>query len=270
MRPVLGGLRAATGGWRLLFWVVARLAGALLFAVLTFEDQPPADRGAPWDLVAIVLAGGGSASAFFGALELLTHRMLDLIMLVPLLAGVGMITALVVVEYRSKRPLMPVRQAAGVRDGASVRRRVRSVVPHPVRAAPRIRGHDIARCWRRRPERRGRRHRRDRACRFGSRGARRGVIGIACSVHRWLLAALRPDSARVCACRAAARGRGIHHRPTAASSRDDRVDQPSGGYRDGGLSVLRDCRGWRSHCRVAVRAWPGSPSAAESRGLGAG
>lgn len=38
--PVLGGLQAATGGWRLLFWVVAGLAGAaLLFAVLTFEDR---------------------------------------------------------------------------------------------------------------------------------------------------------------------------------------------------------------------------------------
>jgi hypothetical protein len=37
------------------------------------------------------LAGGGSAAAFFGASELLTHRMLDLIVLLPLLAGIAIL-----------------------------------------------------------------------------------------------------------------------------------------------------------------------------------
>jgi hypothetical protein len=111
--PVIGGLQAAAGAWRPLFWIVAGLSAlALLFVVLTFEDQPPADRTAPWDMVAIVLAGGGSAAAFFGASELLTHPLLSVIVLVPLLAGVGAIVALVVVQYRIKHPLMPVRQAS--------------------------------------------------------------------------------------------------------------------------------------------------------------
>ncbi|MBV8987062.1 MAG: hypothetical protein JO372_00740, partial [Solirubrobacterales bacterium] len=79
---------------------------------LTFEDQPPQDRSAPWDLVAIVLAGVGSAAAFFGASELLSHRMLDLIVFLPLVGGVVMIIVLVAHEYVVKNPLMPVRQLA--------------------------------------------------------------------------------------------------------------------------------------------------------------
>ncbi|HWF73813.1 MAG TPA: MFS transporter [Solirubrobacteraceae bacterium] len=108
--PVIGGVQAGAGDWRPLFWIVAGMGAlALLFAVLTFEDQPPQDRSAPWDWVAITLAGGGCAAAFFGSAELKTHSMMSLIVFLPLLAGVGMIVALVVFEYHVKRPLMPVR-----------------------------------------------------------------------------------------------------------------------------------------------------------------
>jgi MFS family permease len=111
--PVIGGIQAGASGWRPLFWIVAGLGAlALLFTVLTFEDQAPQDRSAPWDLIAVALAGGGSAAAFFGASELLTHRMLDPIVIIPLLAGTGMIVALVVGQYRADNPLMPVRQAS--------------------------------------------------------------------------------------------------------------------------------------------------------------
>jgi hypothetical protein len=84
----------------------------LLFALLTFEDQPPQDPSAPRDWVGLGLAGGGAAAAFFGASELLTHRMLDLIVFGPLVVGVAMIVALVVYEYHAEEPLMPVRQLA--------------------------------------------------------------------------------------------------------------------------------------------------------------
>jgi MFS family permease len=109
--PVIGGLQAGANDWHPLFWIVAGVGVlALVMALLTYEDQPPQDRSAPWDWVAIVLAGGGCASAFFGASELQTHRMLDLIVFAPLLAGVAMIVLLVVYEYQARRPLMPVRQ----------------------------------------------------------------------------------------------------------------------------------------------------------------
>ncbi|HWE11753.1 MAG TPA: MFS transporter [Solirubrobacteraceae bacterium] len=109
--PVVGGVQAGAHAWRPLFWLVAGLGGlALLFALLTFEDQEPQDPSAPWDWVALVLAGGGCAAAFFGASELATHPMMSAIVFIPLVGGAAMIVALVVYEYVIKRPLMPVRK----------------------------------------------------------------------------------------------------------------------------------------------------------------
>ncbi len=111
--PVIGGVQAGAGDWRVLFWIVAGVSAlALVFALLTFEDQPPQDRGAPWDWVAMVLAGGGCAAAFFGSSQLQSHSMTSVIVLLPLLTGLVMILALVLFEYHVKRPLMPVRSFA--------------------------------------------------------------------------------------------------------------------------------------------------------------
>ena len=65
--PFLGGVQAEAHAWRPLFWIVAGIALlALLMAVLTFEDAPPADPSAPTDLTAIALAAVGCAAAFIG------------------------------------------------------------------------------------------------------------------------------------------------------------------------------------------------------------
>ncbi|MCW2966816.1 MAG: putative transrane efflux protein [Solirubrobacteraceae bacterium] len=111
--PIVGGVQADSGAWRTLFWIVAGLGGlALLFALLSYEDTEPLDRDARWDWIAQILAGGGCAAAFFGASELQTHRFVSPIVLAPLAAGVAMVVALVVYEYRTRRPLMPVRSLA--------------------------------------------------------------------------------------------------------------------------------------------------------------
>lgn len=55
--------------------------------LLTYEDQSAQDRSAPWDLIALLLAGFGCAAAFFGASQLATHAALSLIVFVPLVAG---------------------------------------------------------------------------------------------------------------------------------------------------------------------------------------
>jgi MFS family permease len=108
--PVIGGVQAGAHDYRPLLWIVAGMgAVALLLVLLTFEDQQPQDRSAPWDWVAQVLAGGGCAAAFFGASELATHRLLSLIVFLPLLTGIAMVLALVVHQYSVRRPLMPVR-----------------------------------------------------------------------------------------------------------------------------------------------------------------
>ena len=80
-----------------------------MLAVLTFDDAPPADPDSPRDLPAIALAAVGCVAAFFGASELLTHRFLDPVTLVPLLGGLALIVVLIVYQYRAKRPLLTIR-----------------------------------------------------------------------------------------------------------------------------------------------------------------
>ena len=110
--PTIGGLQASTGQWRPLFWGVAGIAAlALVFTLLTFEDDPPQDHSAPWDIVAVALAGVGCAAAFYGASQL-QNAGPEPSSLVPLTAGVVMLAALIVHQYRARHPLMPVRQLA--------------------------------------------------------------------------------------------------------------------------------------------------------------
>jgi MFS family permease len=108
--PVVGGIQAQAHAWRPLFWVLAAIAiVALALAVLTFEDAPPADPGAPWDKLALGLATAGAAAGFFGASELLTHRFVDPLTLAPLAGGVALIILLMVLEYRGTCVLLNVR-----------------------------------------------------------------------------------------------------------------------------------------------------------------
>jgi MFS family permease len=111
--PVVGGAFAAAGSWRPLFWIVAGLgAAALATILLTYEDKPPQDRDAPVDLVSLALAGSGCAAAFFGASELSAHSFSSAIVLAPLLAGLGLIAALLLHQFFTRDPLMPVRRLA--------------------------------------------------------------------------------------------------------------------------------------------------------------
>ena len=108
--PFIGGLQAQADGWRPLFWIVAAISvGALVLAVLTFEDAPPANPDSPRDLRAIGLAAVGCVAAFFGASELTSHRILDPVVITPLLGGLAAIVMLVVYQYRAARPLLTIR-----------------------------------------------------------------------------------------------------------------------------------------------------------------
>ncbi len=108
--PLIGGLQASAHGWRPLFWIVAGVsATALVLSLLTFEDSPPANPTAPRDPLAIVLAAVGAAGAFFGASELLTHRFLDPIAIVPLLGGLATIVVLIINQSTRSRPLLTIR-----------------------------------------------------------------------------------------------------------------------------------------------------------------
>ncbi len=108
--PTIGGIQASAGGWRPLFWITAAISlAALALSLLTFEDAPPADRDAPRDPLALGLAAAGCVAAFYGASELLTHRFLGPLTVVPLTVGLALIVALIVYQYRARRPLLTIR-----------------------------------------------------------------------------------------------------------------------------------------------------------------
>jgi MFS family permease/nucleotide-binding universal stress UspA family protein len=108
--PFVGGVQAEAHAWRPLFWIIAAIALlALVMSALTFEDAPPADRDAPRDLPAIGLAAVGCAAAFVGASQLTSHGFGDAAVTVPMFGGLALIVALVVYQFRARRPLLTVR-----------------------------------------------------------------------------------------------------------------------------------------------------------------
>ncbi|SBS73040.1 Arabinose efflux permease family protein [uncultured Mycobacterium sp.] len=108
--PFVGGVQAEAHAWRPLFWVVAVIAlSALILAALTFDDAPPADRDAPWDLTAIALAAVGCTAAFVGAAQLTSHEISDLAVTGPMFGGLALIVALIVYQFRARRPLLTIR-----------------------------------------------------------------------------------------------------------------------------------------------------------------
>jgi MFS family permease len=108
--PFIGGLQAQAHAWRPLFWIVAGIsATAVILAVLTFEDAPPANPDSPRDLPAITLAAVGCVAAFFGASELESHPFLAGETIIPLLGGLAVIVVLITYQYRAKQPLLTIR-----------------------------------------------------------------------------------------------------------------------------------------------------------------
>jgi MFS family permease len=108
--PTIGGIQAQAHAWRPLFWVIAGISvAALVLALLTFEDTPPADRSAPRAPLAIALAAAGSVAAFYGASELLSHKFLELRTFGLLVGGLALIAVLIVNQYRARRPLLTIR-----------------------------------------------------------------------------------------------------------------------------------------------------------------
>lgn len=111
--PTIGEFEASWKSWRSLLWAVAAVSVvALLFALLTYEDNDPQDTTAPWDWIAVALAGTGCFAAFFGAAELESSRAATALSLAPLLGGIALVVVLVVYQYRLDNALMPVRQLA--------------------------------------------------------------------------------------------------------------------------------------------------------------
>jgi MFS family permease len=109
--PVVGQVEESSGAWRPLFWLATGASTvALLLVLLTWKDDPAPEPRGSWDPMALLLAGGGCASAFFGASELSTHSMLSVIVFLPLVAGAATVVLLVLHQATTKDPLVPVRE----------------------------------------------------------------------------------------------------------------------------------------------------------------
>ncbi|MGN6245517.1 MAG: MFS transporter [Motilibacteraceae bacterium] len=108
--PIVGGLVAAAGAWRLLFAVVGVLGLlGLLVGLLAYQRSDPLAPDLPVDRTALVLATVATVLPFL-ATGLLTGRSLTSpVVLVPFAVGVAALVVLVVVERRKREPLMPVR-----------------------------------------------------------------------------------------------------------------------------------------------------------------
>ncbi len=119
--PVVGGLEAAAGSWRLLFWLAAAASGvALALVLLTWEDEPAPNPLGTLDPTSLVLAGGGCAAAFFGASELTTHPMLSVIVFLPLVGGAAAIVTLVIHQLTVRDPLVPVKELMHTKPVAGI------------------------------------------------------------------------------------------------------------------------------------------------------
>ncbi len=111
--PTVGAETAAGAPWHAIFWGVAGVAVlALVFSLLTYQDEPPVDKSGPWDFGAMAMALVGCGAAFYGAGALQAFGVLDVQELLPLCGGFALVIALVVFQYTVKEPLMPVRAFA--------------------------------------------------------------------------------------------------------------------------------------------------------------
>ena len=109
--PVIGGVFAGIGDWRLLFGI-ATAVGLLAFVIclLTFADQPPSDREVEFDPESLGLASVGCTAAFFGVAGLANHSFTAPIVLIPMAIGVVLLVGLIVHQTFVRDPLMPIRK----------------------------------------------------------------------------------------------------------------------------------------------------------------
>ena len=108
--PLVGGPIAAAGAWRGLFWTVAALAAVgFVVAAVGYPPFDPPDPGLRLDRWAIGLAGAATFLPFFATSVLGGASFTSPVVLVPFLVGLAALGALIVVEYRKREPLMPVR-----------------------------------------------------------------------------------------------------------------------------------------------------------------
>ena len=113
--PLLGGLVGSQGpgAWRLFFWSLAGLGAiGLVTEALSVQPTDPLQRDASLDVPALSLAVASTVLPFFAASELATQPLISWLVLPAMLIGLAALVALVVLEYRKKDAVTPVKLLA--------------------------------------------------------------------------------------------------------------------------------------------------------------
>jgi MFS family permease len=108
--PLVGGIFGSLHQWRPLFAAVAVVGiAAVVLALLSFEENEPPRPDRPIDRSGFLLAIAATFLPFFGVSWLSRGGFSSPEFLVPVAAGVVAVAVLVVVQYRKRDALMPVR-----------------------------------------------------------------------------------------------------------------------------------------------------------------
>ena len=107
--PVLGGLLVTNFSWRWVFFVNLPIGiAAVVFGALCLERSAPQDAGV-FDVPGFVLGGAGLGLLMYGVSEGPLKGWASPTVIAACVAGVGLLTALVIVELRTPRPMVDLR-----------------------------------------------------------------------------------------------------------------------------------------------------------------
>lgn len=106
---IISGLLTDLASWRWLFYINLPVAVAVLILVprLVAESRMVRDRGAGLDVAGAVTSTSGLIAIVYGLLQAAEHPWGSAAVLLPLVGGICLLFAMVLIERRSKNPLIP-------------------------------------------------------------------------------------------------------------------------------------------------------------------
>ena len=111
--PVLGGLLVTDLSWRWVFFVNLPIGiAAVTFGALCLERSAPQDAGV-FDIPGFILGGAGLGLLMYGVSEGPLKGWASPAVIASCVAGVLLLTALVIVELRTSHPMVDLRLLAG-------------------------------------------------------------------------------------------------------------------------------------------------------------
>jgi EmrB/QacA subfamily drug resistance transporter len=106
---IISGLLTTFGSWRWIFYINLPMALLVLLVVprLVAESRMVREQGHRVDFTGALTMTAGLVGVVYGLLQAASHSWGSMRVLLPLLAGIGLLSATVVVELRTRDPLIP-------------------------------------------------------------------------------------------------------------------------------------------------------------------